>query len=87
MSTPLDGIINTANKVYHQVLNVPYPQTDDEKLLSSIRNAQSEWQRTESMFNEATDEDLVDHAIYDMMAAKTRYTYLIKTAKQKDLHW
>lgn len=87
MSTPFDSIINTANKVYHQVLNVPYPQTDDEKLISSIKNAQSEWYRAESMFNEATESDLVDHAIYDMMAAKTRYAYLIKAAKQRGLHW
>lgn len=87
MSTPFDGIINTANKVYHQVLNVPYPKTEDEELINSIRNAQLDWQRAESMFHEATDPDLVDHTIYDMMAAKTRYSYLLKTAKQKDLHW
>lgn len=87
MSTPFDNIMNTASKVYHQVLNVPYPQSEDEQLISSIKTAQSDWQRAEALFHEATDPDLVDHAIYDMMAARTRYSYLIKTAKEKGLHW
>ena len=87
MSTPLNGIANTASKIYHQVLNVPYPQTEDEKLINSIRSAHSDWIRAEAMFHEVTDPDLVDYTIYDMMATKTKYTYLLKTAKNKDLHW
>ncbi len=87
MGTPFVGIANTANKIYHQVLNVPYPQTEDEKLISSIRAAHSDWQRAEAMFHEVTDPDLVDYTIYDMMATKTKYAYLLKTAKNKDLHW
>lgn len=83
MNLPFDNIKNTANKMYHQVLNVPYPQSNDEMLMSSINSAKSEWQRAESLFHEATDPDLIDHAVYRMMAAKTRYNYLIKTAKQK----
>ena len=87
MSTPLNGIAGTASKIYHQFLNVPYPETEDEKLLSSIQSAHSDWQRAEAMFHEVTDPDLVDHAIYDVMAAKTKYIYLLKTAKNKGLHW
>jgi hypothetical protein len=86
MST-FNGIAGTASKIYHQVLNVPYPETDDEKLLGSIKAAHSDWQRAEAMFHEVTDPDLVDHAIYDVMAAKTKYIYLLKTAKNKDLRW
>ena len=87
MRPPLEEIASTASKIYHQVLNVPYPQTEDEKLISSIRAAHSDWQRAEAMFHEVTDPDLVDYTIYDMMAAKTKYTYLLKTAKNKGLHW
>ena len=86
MST-FNGIASTANKIYHQVLNVPYPETEEEKLLSSIKAAHSDWQRAEAMFHEVTDPDLVDHAIYDVMAAKMKYIYLLKTAKNKDLRW
>lgn len=87
MSTPLNGIANTASKIYHQVLNVPYPETEEERLIGSIKAAHSDWQRAEAMFHEVTDPDLVDHAIYDMMAAKTKYIYLLKTAKNRDLHY
>ncbi len=87
MSIPLTGIAGTASKIYHQVLNVPYPETEDEKLIRSIKSAHSDWQRAEAMFHEVTDPDLVDHAIYDMMAAKMKYIYLLKTAKNKDLRW
>ncbi len=86
MST-FNGIADTASKIYHQVLNVPYPETEDEKLINSIKAAHSDWQRAEAMFHEVTDPDLVDHAIYDVMAAKTKYIYLLKTAKNKDLRW
>lgn len=87
MNTPLNGIAGTASKIYHQVLNVPYPETEEEKLINSIKAAHSDWQRAEAMFHEVTDPDLVDHAIYDMMATKTKYIYLLKAAKNKNLHW
>ena len=87
MNIPLNGIAGKATKIYHQFLNVPYPQTEDEQLISSIRAAHSDWQRAEAMFHEVTDPDLVDYTIYDVLAAKTKYTYLLKTAKNKDLHW
>ncbi len=87
MRPPFEGIAGTASKIYHQVLSIPYPQTEDEKLISSIKAAHSDWQRAEAMFHEVTDPDLVDYTIYDVMAQKTKYTYLIKTAKNKGLHW
>lgn len=87
MGSPLNGITSTASKIYHQVLHVPYPETEDEKLISSINAAHSDWQRAESMFHEVTDPDLIDHAVYDMMAAKTKYIYLLKAAKNRGLHW
>lgn len=87
MNTPFDNFFNTANQVYHQVFNVPYPMTEDEQLVHSIKTAHQDWQNAEAVFQQATDPDLIDHAIFDMMAAKTRYGYLLKSAKEKGLHW
>lgn len=87
MHLPLGGIAGTVNKIYHQILNVPYPQTEDEKLISSIKAAYSDWQRAEAMFHEVIDPDLIDYTIYDVMATKTKYTYLLKLAKNKGLDW
>ncbi|MGI6731860.1 MAG: YaaL family protein [Anaerovoracaceae bacterium] len=85
MGTPLEGIKNIVEKAYHQILNVPEPINESEELKLSIQEAQQDWRRAERIFSEATDPDLVDYAIYDMLAAKTRYSYLIKTAKKKGL--
>lgn len=84
MSIPHNGLSNAASRLYHQVLNVPYPETEEDKLVSSIKAAHNDWQRAEAMFHEATDPDLIDHAIYNTLAAKTRYIYLLKTAKNKE---
>lgn len=85
MATPFDNFVTTANKLYHQVLNVGYPETEEEKLVNSIDDAYAQWKCAESRFNEATDADLIDHAIYDMLAAKTQYAYLLKSAKEKSV--
>ena len=56
---------------------------EDQWLQDSIREARSEWKRAESCFNEVTDQELVDYASYAVMAARTRYMYLINLAKKK----
>ncbi|WP_051280614.1 DUF2508 family protein [Anaerovorax odorimutans] len=85
MNIPFENIASTANKVYHQILNDSYPKTDEEQLVYLIDKAYDEWKCAEARFNEATDSDLIDHAIYDMLAAKTHYTYLLRAAKEKSV--
>jgi hypothetical protein len=55
MGIPLNGIAGTASKICHQVLNIPYPETEEEKLINSIKAAHSDWQRAEAMFHEVTE--------------------------------
>ncbi|MBQ3107729.1 MAG: DUF2508 family protein [Firmicutes bacterium] len=57
---------------------------EDQWLQDSIREARSEWTRAENCFNEVTDQELVDYASYAVMAARTRYMYLINLAKKKN---
>ena len=56
---------------------------DDLWLERSISEARSEWKRAEDCFNEVTDRELVDYASYAVMAARSRYMYLINLAKKK----
>ena len=77
------GVREVADKVYRHFLNIPSEQTEEEKLFASIRDAEMEWKLAEERFNQATDPDLIDFATYDIMAAKSRYEYLIKSAKKK----
>lgn len=48
-----------------------------------VEEARQEWQMAISRFNQVTEPDLVDHAIYVMQGAERKYTYLLKKARQE----
>lgn len=53
--------------------------------MKSIHAARVELNRATDLFNELTDQDAVDYASYNLLAARTRYSYLIKIAKEKQI--
>lgn len=59
--------------------------TENEILLSSIKQAQEEWYMAQQYFQNVTDPDLVDYAIYQIEATKLRYFYLLKQARENGL--
>ena len=58
---------------------------DDEMLYQSIKNARSELDWAVSVFNELTDNAAIDYASYYVLAARTKYSYLLQQAKERDL--
>lgn len=60
-------------------------KTEEERILASIKNAHSEVEQATLLFNEMTDADAIDYASYYLLAAKTRYSYLIQIAKEKGM--
>lgn len=85
MESNFIGVKGVADRVYRHFLNMPEEQTDQERLYATIRDAEIEWRMAEGRFNEATDPNPIDFATYDIMAAKSRYEYLIKRAKRRQL--
>ncbi|WP_165445136.1 DUF2508 family protein [Bacilliculturomica massiliensis] len=81
------GVKDIMGRAYRSFLNIPVAPTEDDLLISAIKGARRDYKMAESRFNEATNQDLVDQAIYDMLSAKTKYTYLMKQAREKDLHF
>jgi len=81
-----DMIASTAEKLFHQVVPSSIPPTEAQQITDSIEKARSELKRAESVFNELTEEAAIDFATYDILAAKARYSYLIKLAKEKNVH-
>lgn len=81
------GVKDAVGRAYRSFLNIPVPQSEEEQLVSAIKSARRDYKMAESRFNEAGDSDLVDQAIYDMLSAKTRYTYLMKQARDKGIHF
>ncbi|OGO77190.1 MAG: hypothetical protein A2Y23_01790 [Clostridiales bacterium GWB2_37_7] len=64
-------------------------QDSEEKALedffSSLHKAQQEMYDAQNFFDNVIDQELVDHAIYKMEAAKSKYIYLWKQAKDKGI--
>ena len=59
-------------------------QPEDYFLL--VEEARQEWRRARDRFDQISDPDLVDHAIYNLGAAERRYVYLLKKAKEEGVN-
>ena len=58
---------------------------EDEMLYKSIKTARSQLDLAVAEFNQLTDNMAIDYATYNLLAARTRYSYLLKIAKEKNL--
>lgn len=79
---------NVLSTLFNEVSSRIFPdaeEVEEEELVSTIDDARREWLSACSFFNEVSDPDLVDMAIYSMDAAEKRYIYLLKLAKVKGL--
>ncbi len=63
--------------------NTANPSEDN--LLEDIEVARREWTNACAFFEQVSEPDLVDMAIYSMEAAEKRYIYLLKLAKHQGL--
>ena len=59
--------------------------SEDEMLYQSIKNARSELDWAVSVFNELTDHAAIDYASYYVLAARTKYSYLLQLAKERNV--
>ena len=64
---------------------MPPVYSEDEMLYKSIKTARSELDQAVSVFNELTDNAAIDYASYYVLAARTKYSYLLKLAKERNL--
>ncbi|HEY8363893.1 MAG TPA: DUF2508 family protein [Tissierellaceae bacterium] len=53
-----------------------------EEILESLEHAHNEWKKKEKFFQEVTDPDLIDVAIYELEASKIKYIYLLKKLRE-----
>ncbi|MGL5315737.1 MAG: DUF2508 family protein [Peptostreptococcaceae bacterium] len=58
-------------------------ENEKNKLIKEIRRAQLDVSTAERFFQFVSDPELVDVAIYELEAKKSRYRYLIRLAKEK----
>ena len=61
-------------------------ELEKENIIKEIKKAQTDVAVAEKFFQFVSDPELVDVAIYNLEAKKSRYRYLIKIAKEKGGH-
>ncbi|WP_427337671.1 YaaL family protein [Caloranaerobacter sp. DY30410] len=71
-------LINMKDKLIHH-------KSNEEEFFKTLKEAHFEWKEAENYFQNVTDPDLIDFAIYNMEAAKTKYIYLLKEARKKGI--
>ena len=50
--------------------------------VDEVRQAYADWQAAANYFDNVADPDLVDFAIFDMEAARKKYVYMLKKARE-----
>lgn len=60
---------------------------ENEKIIKEIKTAQLEIKNAENFFQYVSDPELVDVAIYDLESKKSKYSYLIRMAKEKGVKY
>lgn len=58
----------------------------NDNLLELLEQARREWNHAKIYFNNVTDPDLIDHAIFYMGATEKKYIYLLKRARETGLN-
>lgn len=71
--------------IIEYISNVAEDMEDNEELLEQIEKAKLEMDAARSFFNNVSDSNLVEVAIYTEAIAKKRYDYLITEARKKNV--
>lgn len=59
--------------------------TEGEAILSAIRQVQIQLECARNSFETATDENLIDSYIYQIIALQKKYAYFLRTAREMGL--
>lgn len=79
------------NKVFYlkniaNGINVQETENSKESIYNSIESAKKDWEDAKNIFDNVTNPDLIDYAIYNVDATEKRYTYLLKQIKSGNIY-
>ncbi|MGM9571081.1 MAG: DUF2508 family protein [bacterium] len=69
----------------HPSLRGDGEERESRLLLEAVKAAKREWETAELYFNEVTDPDLVEYAVFILEAAKRKYLYLWKKSREWEI--
>lgn len=56
-------------------------------IIYAIENVKRELEIVQSIFNNSSDPDILEYAIYEEYALKLKYSYLVKNAKKNNIKY
>ncbi|MGV8145392.1 MAG: DUF2508 family protein [Alkaliphilus sp.] len=78
------GISGSIELLYNRMFEVNEDEIGARDTCASlVHKAHEEWQNAEKFFHSVSDPDLIDYAVYNLDAAKSRYIYLLKKVKEE----
>lgn len=83
MLKKIGHILNSFSSYFFLVKEEQEPEGQKDNQFKQVEQARREWRDAQSRFNQVSDPDLVDHAVYAVEAAERRYIYLIKKAREE----
>ncbi|XFO69106.1 hypothetical protein SPSIL_053350 [Sporomusa silvacetica DSM 10669] len=72
-------------QIFSRVLRKNIPVTKYQPLRDQLEQARHEWLSAQNYYNNVSDADLVDYAVYHIQATEKKYTYLLKRARHEGL--
>jgi hypothetical protein len=61
------------------------PVVREADLFETVESARQDWLMAQRYYDNVSDPDLVDHAVYQMQAAEKKYAYLLKEARRQGI--
>ncbi|NMB38061.1 MAG: DUF2508 family protein [Firmicutes bacterium] len=58
--------------------------SNKENLVKAVNAAKSQWLTAKSYFDNISEPDLIDHAVYTLEAAERKYMFLLKKLKEDE---
>lgn len=80
---PLKELFEETRAYFFKFTNAHTNEGYESRIFREVEDAKREWKNSLSYFNDVTDAELIDYAIYTMGAAEHRYAYLLRKAKKE----
>ncbi|WMJ78274.1 MULTISPECIES: YaaL family protein [unclassified Sedimentibacter] len=74
-------LMNIKNIFYNSKVR---SSNDKNDLYANLESARKEWEEAKNIFENVSEPDLVDYAIYNVEAAEKKYIYLLRQIKNEE---
>lgn len=75
--------INSLLAPENWLVNDPLPVAQETDLCETVEAARQDWLMALKYYDNVSDPDLIDHAVYQIQAAEKKYAYLLKEARRQ----